>query len=133
VETDAEPCVFVAGAVGLAVGAVVWWVRDFCEGAFVYLGVGFAVMMARQICLQAWLPRDARRAAKRVLAWFREQFPEERVKGVAVRAVEPERFVIAIRHGFGMPTPRRYFAVPRPGPGEITELPVAEWWPRGLK
>jgi hypothetical protein len=123
--------VFIAGAVGLAAGVVVWWHRDFCAGAFAYLGVGFAVIMARQLWLQAWLPRDARRAAHRVLAWFREQFPGERVEGVAVRAVEPGRFVIAVRHGFGRPTPRPYFAVPRPDPGEITELPVAEWWPRG--
>ena len=133
VEADAEPWVFVVGFVGLAVGAGVWWCRDFCAGAFAYLGVGFALIMARQLWLQAQLPWEARRAAKRVLAWFRERFPDERVAGVAVRAVEPGRFVIAVRHGFGMPTPRRYFAVPRPGPGEITELSVAEWWPRGLR
>jgi hypothetical protein len=133
VEADSEPWVFVAGGVGLAAGAAVWWLRDFCAGAFAYLGVGFVVILARQLWLQAWLPRDARRAAKRVLAWFREQFRDERVDGVAVRAVEPGRFVITVRHGFGMPRPRRYFAVPRPGPGEITELPVGDWWPHGLK
>ena len=133
VESDAEPWGCIAGAAGLTAGAAVWWARDFCTGALAYLGVGAAVLLARQLWLQARLPRDARPAAKRVLAWFGEQFPDERVEGVAVRAVEPGRFVIAVRHGFGMPTPRRYFAVPRPGPGEIRELPVSEWWPRGLR
>jgi hypothetical protein len=133
VEANAEPWVFVAGGFGLVSGAVVWWRQDFCAGLIAYLGVGFAIVMARQLWLQAWLPWDARRAANRVVAWFREHFPGERVEGVAVRSVEPGRFVIAVRHGFGMPTPQRYFAVDRPGPGEITELPVEEWWPRGLK
>ncbi len=133
VETDTGPWLFVAGGIGLAAGAAVWWLRDFCVGVFVYVCIGGVVLLARQFWLQAWLPRDARLAAKRVLAWFRDQFPDERVDGVAVRAVEQERFVIAVRHGYGRPTPRRYFAVPRPGPGEITELPVWDWWPRGLK
>ncbi len=133
VEADVEPWVFIAGTIGLAVGAVVWWRRDFCTGAFAYLGVGFALLVVRQLWLQMWLPRAARREAHRVLAWFRERFPDERVEGVAVRAVQPERFVIAVRHGFGMPTPRRYFAVLRHATAEITELPVEEWWPRGLK
>jgi hypothetical protein len=133
VETDDGPWGLVAGTLGVAAGAAVWWLRDFYAGALAYLGVGLAVIMARDLWFQAWLPRDARRAARRVLAWFRERFPDEGVEGVAVRAVEPGRFVIAVRHGFGRPSPRRYFAVPRPGPGEITELPVAEWWPRGLR
>jgi hypothetical protein len=133
VEGDAEPWVFVTGGIGLVSGAVVWWRQDSCAGLFAYLGVGFAIILARQLWLQARLPREARRAANRVLAWFREQFPGEQVEGVAVRAVEPGRYVIAVRHGFGMPTPRRYFAVARPGSGEITELPVEDWWPRGLK
>jgi hypothetical protein len=130
VETDAGLWVMIAGCFGLVTGAVVFWRHDFCAGMFTYLGVGSAVILTRQFWLQAQLPRDARIEARRVLAWFREHFPGERVEGVAVRAVEPGRFVIAIRHGFGRPTPRRYFAVPRPGPGDITELPVADWWPR---
>ncbi|VTU01563.1 unnamed protein product [Gemmataceae bacterium] len=133
VESDTGPWVLIAGGLGLVAGATVFWCHDFCAGMFTYLGVGFTVIQARQFWLRAQLPRDARSAARRVLAWFREQFPGERVEGVAVRAVEPGRFVIAIRHGYGMPTPRRYFAVLRPGPGDITELPVADWWPRGLR
>jgi hypothetical protein len=68
-----------------------------------------------------------------VLTWFCERFPEERVQSVAVRAIEPGRYVIAVRHGFGMPTPRSYFAIARPELSNITELSCAEWWPRGLK
>src|SRR5262249_11320801 len=133
VETDAGPTVLVAGVLGLASGTVVWWRADLCSGAFAYLGVGFAIILGRQFWLQAWLPTDARRAAHRVLTWFREQCPGERVEGVAVRAVEPGRFVFAVRHGFGRPTPRRYFAITRSAPSEITELPVEDWWPRGRK
>jgi len=133
VETDEESWVLVASGLGLATGVAVWWLRDFFTGACAYPIAGFAVLMARQAWVQLRLPGDAHLAAERVLAWFRERFPSERVEGVAVRAVEPGRFVIAVRHGFGMPIPRRYFSVPRAGPGKITELPVEDWWPRGLK
>ena len=133
VERDEGPWVLVAGAAGVASGAVVWWHRDLWTGVFAYLGVGFAVCLARDVWLQALLPREARRAAKVVLAWFRQRFPGERVESVAVRAVEVDRYVIAVRHGCGLPTPRSYFAVGRPGLGEIAELPEVDWWPRGLK
>jgi hypothetical protein len=133
VEKDPEPWVWIAGVVGLTAGAIVWWQRDFCTGLFAYLGVGFAVILARQLWSQAWLPQEARRAAKLVLAWYRERFPDERVEGVAVRAIEPDRYVIAVRHGFGMPTPRSYFAIARPALDEITALPGSVWRPRGLK
>ena len=133
VERDQGPWGLIAGAAGVASGALVWWHRDLWTGFFAYLGAGFAVVLARDVWLQALLPRDARRAAKVVLAWFRVRFPGERVQSVAVRAVEADRYVIAVRHGFGLPTPRSYFAVARPGLAEIAELPVEEWWPRGLK
>ena len=133
VEEDGEPWVLIAGVAGLASGAIVWWHRDFCTAFFAYLAVGFAVIIARQLWSQARLPWEARRTANLVLAWFREHFPNERVESVAIRAIEPGRYVIAVRHGFGMPTPRRYFAIARDDLTEITELPESEWWPHGLK
>ena len=134
VEEDTRPWVILfASVAGLASGVVAWWHRDFCAGFCANLVVGFAVILARQVWLQVLLPREARRAANVVLAWFSAQFPNERVEGVAVRAIEADRYVIAVRHGFGLPTPRSYFAIERFGSAEITELPVDEWWPRGLK
>lgn len=132
-EADVGPLVCVAGVLGLTTGAAAWWLHNFWAGALAYLGIGCATIVARQLWLQARLPRGARSAARQVLAWLRERHPDERVEEVAVRAVEPGRFVIAVRSGLGRPTPRRYFAVPRLSTGEITELPAAEWRPRGLK
>jgi hypothetical protein len=133
VEADNKWWIPIAGVVGLMSGAVIWWQRDFCAGLVAYLGVGFAAVLARQFWLQAWLPREARSAAALVLTWYRERIPDERVESVAVRAIEPTRYVVAVRHGFGMPTPRGYFAIARPDLTEVTELAVSEWWPRGLK
>lgn len=133
VEEEFEPWVSIVGTFAFVVGVGVWWYRDFCAGAAAYLGIGFSAFFAREFWLQMRLPREARRAAKVALARFRERFPEERVESVAVRAIEPERYVIAVRHGFGRPTPRSYFAVARPGLTDITELSCADWWPRGLK
>jgi hypothetical protein len=108
-------------------------INRLCTGIFAYLGIGFTLILLRRFWVQVNLPWEARRAASLVLAWFRERFPEERIDGVAVRAIEPERYVIAVRHGFGMPTPRSYFGITRPDLTEIKELPEPEWWPRGLK
>ena len=133
IEEDSSPAVLLAGAFCIPAGLVAWWWYDLGTGVVVYLFVGWSVILVRGCWLQMLLPSEARRAAKMVLAWFREQFPEERIEGVAVRAVEPERFIIAVRHGFGMPTPRSYFAIDRPTLTEITALPEEDWWPRGLK
>jgi hypothetical protein len=133
VEEDVGAWFYVGCYLAFAAGLAVWWWRGFAAGLAIYLGVGCAAVLGRQLWLQMVLPREARQAARVVLAWFRERYPEERVEGVAVRAIEPQRFVIAVRHGCGRPTPRRYFAVSRPGLTGITELERADWWPRGLK
>ena len=121
------------GLVAVAAGAAVWWCSNFTRGFFAYLGVMFGGFVTRELWLQIQLPWEARRAANFVLAWFRDRHPDVRVQSVTVRAVEPERYVIAIRHGLAEPTPRRYFAIARPGLATITELPTEDWWPRGLK
>ena len=131
-ETDGRP-VLIAGLLGLAGGAVVWWYFNFWDAFFAYLGIVFAILLSLHFWRQICLPWGARRGARLVLAWFRERFPDEQVKGVAVRAIEPNRYIIAIYHGFGFPTPRTYFAIARPQLAEITELSDSEWRPRGLK
>ena len=94
--------------------------------------------MATRNLWSAWrLPAEARGTADRVRLWFRERFPELRIEGVAVRAIEPERFVITVFYSdppcISIPRARRYFGVRRPDDGEITELPIRDWRPRGLK
>ncbi len=132
-ETEAVPWEMIAYGVALLLGAAIWWWLGICAGLIAYINVGIALTLVRDMWLQARLPQDAHHATQRVLAWFQERFPDERAEGVAVRAVEPGRFVIAVLYGIGRPTPRRYFAISRLDPGEISELPVDEWWPRGLK
>jgi hypothetical protein len=133
VEEESGAWAAIAGVLGLVIGVVVWWYRVLLSGVFALLVIWLVAILVNLIWFQILLPRDARRAAKNVRSWFRAQFPEERVESVAVRAVDPERYVIVIRHGFGFPTPRSYFAIARPELEAIAELPASEWWPRGLK
>ncbi len=133
VEEDFYPWVLVAGLIALASGAAVWWYEGLIAAFGTYLVVGIVVLAARKSWLMMRLPRDVRFAANRVLEWYRERFPHERVDSVAVRAVEPGRFIIAVRHGYGRPTSRSNFAIVRPALNEIMELPSAAWRVRGLK
>jgi hypothetical protein len=133
VEEELGPWMLLFGYADFAAGLAVWIWYDLVTALVVYLGVLFSVSMLRGLYLQLHLPRAARLAAQRALDFFREQFPEERVKSVAVRAIEAERIVVSVRYGLGYPTPRRYFAVSLPDLEEIVELDRAAWWPRGLK
>jgi hypothetical protein len=151
IDAGASPMVWVEGDVefppwmnflaGLTfvVMVAVWCFLDTGACALVYAIFSIfpltfvLVNFLRQFGVLSPLPPEARQAAQIVLAWFRKRFPEESVKSIAVRAIEPARYVISIRHGLGRPTPRRYFAITRPDLTDITELPRAEWWPRGLK
>src|SRR5262245_2732979 len=109
VEEDLWPQLYIVGFASLAAGFVVGEHTDFCTGFSCYMGVYYSVLLGRQVWLAIWLPDEARRAARLVGAWFREQFPEELVGSVAVRAIETERYVISV-HGLGRPPSCRYFA-----------------------
>ncbi len=118
-------------ACGVASAVLVYQRHTFSAALFTSMGVSFAIFLVRKIQLQLWIRGEPRQAAKLVLSWFRQQFPEDRVVCIAVRAIEPERYVIAVYYERGTPTPRRYFAIARPTLTQIQELPPREWWPRG--
>src|SRR5262245_47676178 len=113
-EDDRGLWVRIAGITGLVAGAGAWWQHDPCMGCLVFFSAVTLITLRRMLWLQLWLPWEARRAANVVLDWFKNRFPDARIQTVAVRAIEPKRYVIAVRHGFGSPTPRRYFAIARP-------------------
>jgi hypothetical protein len=123
-----------AGAVSLVFGLFIWWwLGDWRPGILAYLPAGITAVALRDLWLQLRLPGDAGLAAHIVLAWFREHFPEKVIRGVAIRSVESDRFVVSVLHGHGRPGPRSYFSIRRPELIEITQLSVADWRPRGLK
>lgn len=80
VEEDGDSWVLIAGIVGVAFGGAAWWYRDLVSGLFAYLGIGFALILAKQFWSQVRLPIEARRAANVVLKWFRERCPKERIE-----------------------------------------------------
>ena len=93
VEEDFSPWLVLAGylafGVGVAVGVALWVWFDFVTGLAVSLGGGFLALLGRQFFLQLRLPSEARQAAHIARAFFRERFPEKKVKSVAVRAHVP--------------------------------------------
>lgn len=133
VEEDLGPVLLYVGWPAFLAGIVAWVWKDFFTGMMVYLGLGLGGGLVRQTYLQLRLPRDAHGATRRAVQFFQERYPSKRVEGVAVRAVEAGRIIVSVRHGFGDPTPRSYFAVSRSGLNEITELDTRDWWPRGVK
>jgi hypothetical protein len=108
-------------------GITLWVCEDFCPGMVIYLGMSFLVVTGRQAFLQWRLPKAARLAARKALAYFQLSYPEVVANSVAVRGVEAQRIVICIYHGRGSPSPRRLFAVSLPELDQVTELDRAGW------
>jgi hypothetical protein len=135
IEVEEEPASWsdLTCYLAIAVGVAVWWWNDLVTGVMASLGAATLGVALQVIWLQIRLPREARRAARVVVAWYQKRFPQEPVASVAVRAIEPDRYVISIRHEVGQPRIRRYFAIARPDLVDIVELPVAQWWPFRVK
>lgn len=134
IERDTGEPLPAALTAGLIFGvAAYFYGGGICFAIFMFYFAAAAGGGAYLAFLWRQLPPGAHDAARLALEFFRERYPSEPPTSVAVRAVEPERYIISVRYGFGMPDPRRYFAVPREGDGEITELRCSDWWPRGLK
>lgn len=81
-------------------------------------------------------PAQQRIADKAVLA-FSKAYPKSLICSAALRAIEVDRYVYAIRYDApnqaSRPGSRRYFAVTRETDPVVAELDPNEWWPRGLK
>jgi hypothetical protein len=137
VEADTDMWSPVAGCVGFVIVAIAWWYGNFWLSLFILYAIVLLIHLTVGFWRSAYLPKDAWYAGMLVEKWFREHFPEKRVESVAVRAVEPQRFVISVRYTerkiVSYPIAREYFAIDRPSLSEVTELPKHEWWPRGLK
>lgn len=137
VEEDGKLAMVVAVIVGGAAAIPVWRHTGFWSGLLAFYAAGTCGMLVYGFVRMLLLPTKARTTAKRVRNWFGEQFPNLRILSVAVRAIEPERYVIAVRYEApqtrSYPTARRYFAVSGAGGDDVVELPHEDWWPRGLK
>jgi hypothetical protein len=128
----------VACVVGFTSGVITGWLAGWQAGVacwFTLTGViGCITEFATELRTRRDITDDVRRAAKHVERWFVERFPDEEKTGVAVRAIEPDRYVISIYYrGMQMPPPRRYFAISRSDFTHIHEVPDTKYWPRGLK
>jgi hypothetical protein len=136
-ETNPNPRVLLLFCLAFPLVPLVWWYSGWVNGFFAWFGVSVAVGMVDSF-VAAWrIPPEARGASKLAVEEFRRLHSTDTVKSVAVRAVEPERFVFSVRYEtpntVSFPTARRYFAVSRAEPVTATELAVENWWPRGLK
>jgi hypothetical protein len=122
----------VAFAGGLLAGATLCWREGCWAGVNAFVLAQLLLFGAWDVGRQTWLrsrtPANAIRAAKFVGRWFAERNPRLPVNEWIVRAVEPERYVIAVSYCEGHPRPpRRYFAIARPGLTDITELQKSDW------
>lgn len=112
-------------------GNIAWWWDEWLLG-------DVAAAVGTLVCFGYFrtvfrLHEGIREALALARSEFQQRYPTEHIKDVALRAVEPERFVFSIRSRMGNPQPRRYFGVSRMPPDVVEELPRRDWWPRGLK
>jgi hypothetical protein len=137
IEDNLNKTLWPATLIGLTLGALATWWFGGRSGTIVIAIAPAFLILAIQFGRIIRLPAEARRAAEHVGRWFEARFPDHQLKSLAVRAVEPERYVISVRcerNGVkSWPTPRRYFAVARSDFGEIIEVPHGQYWGRGLK
>ena len=74
-----------------------------------------------------------RKGADRAVEAFLDAYPDDELQGVALRAIEADRFVYSLRYGIGRPGPRRYFGVAKTGTVVFEIADGCRYWPRGLK
>lgn len=122
----------VAFVVGLIVGSALCWFEGCWAGVIGFVLAQILLPGVWSVIRQTWLrsrtPADAIRAAKIVGRWFAEQHPRIPVNEWIVRAVETDRFIIAVSYCEGHPRPpRRYFAISRSDMTDIAELPNSDW------
>ncbi len=139
IERELNPgfCVVVSGCLLLPVQTAVWWFAG-CEWALaVWIDTLLVAGLADRL-VAAWrLPPRAWAASKLTLAEFKRLHPADTVLSVAVREVEPERFVFSVRYQEPVticdPPPRRYYAVSRIESQTVTELDARDWPVFGIK
>jgi hypothetical protein len=122
---------------GLGVGLTVYYLSNFLNALLSgILTVVFISVLSDY--LSSWrVPTEARILAEKAIFAFCESYPDFRVRSVALRAIEVDRFVYSIRYDAqnhtSRPGLRRYFAVTRETDPSVVELDQRDWWPRGLK
>ena len=83
------------------------------------------------------IPTEAQLLADKAVLAFSKAYPKSLFRSAALRAIEVDRYVYAIRYDApnqaSRPGSRRYFAVTRETDPVVVELDPNEWWPRGLK
>lgn len=136
-ETNPGPFVIIVGLVLLPVVPVVWWYGGWRYGLSVWFGTLIVAGIIDWLVLAWRIPSEARAASRLAVAEFKRLYPSNSVVSVAVRAVEPDRFVFSVRyqeaHTISMPPQRRYFAVTRTAQPIVMELDTHGWPVFGLK
>ena len=123
----------------------IYLVAGLTLGTFAYLLAGVWAALATLIVVagevhivfdmlaKRQISPTIREGATRAVAVFRQTYPNDELKSVALRAIETNRFVYSLRYGIGRPGPRRYFGVAKTG-GDVVEISAgSRYWPRGLK
>src|SRR6266511_4347637 len=96
-ETNPNPCVLLLFCLAFPLVPLVWWYAGWVNGLFAWFGLSIAVGVVNWF-VAAWsIPPEARTAAKLAVEEFKRLYPADTVKSVAVRGVEPERFVFSVR------------------------------------
>jgi hypothetical protein len=136
-ETNPGPFVIVVGLVLLPVVPVVWWYGGWRYGLSVWFGTLIVAGIIDWLVLAWRIPSEARAASRLAVAEFKRLYPSNSVVSVAVRAVEPDRFVFSVRYQeaqtISMPPQRRYFAVTRTAQPIVMELDTHDWPVFGVK
>jgi hypothetical protein len=126
----------VALIVSVVLGISLVVLDDLCTGVWGFYATFLVVQVLVDRVPKTPLPADARPCAEAALSRFHDDYPEARVRSVALRDADAERLIMSIRYErprlSSLPTARTYYAVRR-GDRIVTPEEISQWWPRGLK
>ena len=136
-ERDMSPWLLVWSLIGWGIGIAVYLSEGWVLGVIsFFLATGLACLI-QEFIGSIRIPTEARCFSNEAVSAFEKAYPDAQITSVALRAIEEERYIFSVRYQsprqISKPEARLYFAVSRSNNHDVTELDIAEWWPRGLK